>query len=137
MLNELAYAQGVEDGLAKFAVLSSDDLRRMERIYGGAVSPARLNSMIRDRINISATQSPTPRGPIVGGGNPSPLDSRIGPAPQRPVKPVVPAGPTEQTFVPGVAPKITAPTFVDPHGLTDPSKTVNARIPGTPGALKR
>lgn len=133
MLNELAYAQGVEDGLAKFAVLSSEDIRRMENIYG-FLPPGRFNSMLRDRVDAGATSSAKPPSAIVGGGNPTPFDTRLGPMPQRPI---VLAGPTEHTFVPGVAPKITAPTFVNPHSLTDPSKTVNAKIPGTPANLRR
>ena len=158
MLNELAYAQGVEDGLAKFAIMSgdpawADSLARIKRL-----TPVTARDPAIENAIAAHDQTPTGRefhAEKLREDNDRTLMDRFGPVktplPSTTVKPVIhtmPMDPTGQKFVPGGIPKITAaltppaaPSAALPvtptSGLSDPGKTVNARIPGTPAYQRR
>lgn len=103
MLNELAYAQGVEDGLAKFAIMAPEL---------AALGPqADVRKMIPVTPHDPAFEQAMAAYNKEHGGPPA--APQTGTAGARP-RSIVPAGPVEQTFVPGAIPKVTSPSFKPP-----------------------
>lgn len=115
MLNDLARDQGVADCLAKFAIDTSS-FQKLEAMYGH-LPPEQFNKMLKARVDAEATTGP--KLPPVGAGNPSPYDSRVGPAPMRPI---ITAQPLDKTFI-GV------PDTVHGYETTNPS---HPPVLGTP-----